>query len=51
MAQKNATPTREQAVSIRRARLNPCDWVVVKELKLTLIIRNRWTSVVKLIDK
>ena len=51
MPQKNATPTREQAASLRRAGLNAWDWVVIKDLKLTLIVRNRCTGVVKLIDK
>lgn len=51
MAQKNAIPTREHAASLRKAGLRPEYWVVVKELRVTLIVRNRQTCEIRLIDK
>ena len=44
MAQKNATPTSEQKVTIAKAGLNPDRWVVVKDLNYSMIIRNRETN-------
>jgi hypothetical protein len=51
MAQKNATPTREQQASIKAAELNPLMWTVLKELPSSLIIKHRITDEVKLIKK
>ena len=51
MAQKNATPNREQAAILRRNGLDPHYWTIVKELHLTLIVRNRVTYEVKLVNK
>jgi hypothetical protein len=51
MAQKNATPTREQQASIKAAELNPIYWVVLKDLPSSLIIKHRWTGEVKYINK
>ena len=51
MAQKNATPTAEQQLTIVRAGLKPIEWVVIKDLKYSMIIRNRLTNEVKLIGK
>ena len=51
MAQKNATPTAEQMINIAKAGLNPHYWVVVKDLKYSMILRNRETNEVKLIGK
>ena len=51
MAQKNATPTKDQQVSIKAAGLNAAQWVVVKELPSQLIIRNRDTNEYILIDR
>lgn len=50
-AQKNATPTKEQQDIMRRNRLKPWEWTVIKELRTILIIRNRVTSRVRMIDK
>ena len=51
MAQKNATPTKDQQASIKSAGLNAAQWVVVKELPSQLIIRNRDTNEHRLIDR
>ena len=51
MAQKNASPTAEQQVTIAKAGLNPHYWVVVKDLHYSMIIRNRETQEVRIIGK
>ena len=51
MAQKNATPTKEQATRIKAAGLTPIEWVVMKELNHSMIIKHRITGEVKLIEK
>ena len=51
MAQKNATPTKAQAASIKRAGLNPKEWTVAKELVYSMFIRNRDTGAVQRIKK
>ena len=51
MAQKNATPTKEQQMTICNAGLKPDDWVVVKDLMYSMIIRNRYTNEHKMIYK
>ncbi len=51
MAQKNATPTKEQAAVIERHGLKKAFWVVVKELPNSLIITNRFTGEFKVIEK
>jgi hypothetical protein len=51
MAQKNATPTREQKEAIKKAGLNPLMWTVLKELPSGLIIIHRIEKAVKLISK
>lgn len=51
MAQKNATPTKEQKESILKAGMNPLAWTVMKELTRRLIIRHRLTGKVRVIDK
>lgn len=50
-AQKNATPSREQQDTMRRSGLKPWEWTVVKELRTLLIIRNRVTMEIRMIDK
>lgn len=50
-AQKNTTPTQEQQAVMRRNHLKPWEWTVIKELRTILIIRNRVTSQVRMIDK
>lgn len=51
MAQKNATPSKEQKESIIKSELNPLLWTVMKELKHALVIRHRLTGKVRVIDK
>jgi hypothetical protein len=51
MAQKNATPTKEQAETICKAGLKPDCWLVVKELLYIMYIRNRQTEEVRKIGK
>lgn len=51
MAQKNATPSKEQQMDICHAGLNPADWVVVKDLLYSMIIRHRYTNEYRMIGK
>lgn len=51
MAQKNATPAREQQAAIKRAGFDPAEWVVKHDLNHTLIIRNRSTGTVRVVNK
>ena len=51
MAQKNATPTKEQKAELERNGLKPMCWVVVKDLNTQLIVRHRITGEFKLLDK
>ena len=51
MAQKNATPTKEQAEVLKRHGLNPAFWVVVKDLPNSLIIKKRAVGDFKVINK
>lgn len=51
MAQKNATPSKEQARHIKANGLLPIEWVVMKDLIHSMIIRHRITGEVKVIDK
>lgn len=51
MAQKNATPSKAQAEIIRRNDLDPRYFTVIKDLNHSMIIKNRFTGEVKLIDK
>ena len=51
MAQKNATPDKDQAQTIVRAGLNPMYWTVVKDLRYSMIICNRETKEVRMIGK
>lgn len=51
MAQKNATPTKEQQGFIRAAGLSPAYWAVAKELTSSLIICHRETNEFRLINK
>ena len=44
MAQKNATPTKEQQMNICKAGLKPDDWTVVQDFLYSMIIRNRSTG-------
>ena len=51
MTQKNATPSKAQAEIIRRAGLDPQDYVVVRTLEHSIIVRNRATDEFKVLDK
>ena len=51
MAQKNATPTREQQAVLVKNGLRSELWVVVKETQGSLIIKQRITSEFKVIRK
>lgn len=51
MAQKNATPTKEQTALLKQAGLSAIGWVVVKEFANSMIVRCRITGEFKLIEK
>ena len=51
MAQKNATPSKEQARIIKANGLTPIEWVVLKDLNHRMIIKHRITHEVKLVEK
>ena len=51
MAQKNATPTKEQAQVLEKHGLKAHSWVVVKEFQNSMIVRNRFTGEFKHIGK
>ena len=51
MAQKNATPTKEQQALLKNAGLSALAWTVVKEFPNSMIVRNRVTGDFKLIQK
>lgn len=51
MAQKNATPTKEQKAALKKNGLPEYLWVVMKDVGRSLIVRHRITGEVKLIEK
>lgn len=51
MAQKNATPSKEQQEIIKRNGLQPCVWTVMQDLNHAMIVKHRITGEVKVIDK
>ena len=51
MAQKNATPTKAQQEVLKRNGLNVLEWVIIKELNHSMIVKHRNTGEVKIIDK
>lgn len=51
MAQKNATPTREQQAVLVKNGLRPALWVVVKDLPGSLIVKQRITGEFRVINK
>lgn len=51
MAQKNADPSKQQAEIIRQNNLDPRHFTVIKELNHSMIIKNRFTKEVRMIDK
>ena len=51
MAQKNATPTRQQQEVMRKNGLNSILFVVVKDLPHIMIIKHRITGEIKVLDR
>lgn len=51
MAQKNSTPTKEQARVLEKHGLKAVLWVVVKELSGSMIVKHRITGEFKVISK
>ena len=51
MAQKNATPTREQAQIIEKNGLKSTCWVVVKEMPHSMLVKHRITGEFRMINK
>ena len=51
MAQKNATPTRQQQEVLKRNGLIAITWVVIKELNHSMIVKHRITGEIKVIEK
>lgn len=51
MAQKNASPTKEQAKVLEKNGLNKLTWVVIKDLNHSMIVKHRVTGEFKVIDK
>lgn len=50
MAQKNATPTKEQQEALRKAGLSAQLWTIVKVFHNSMIIRHRATGEFKMIS-
>ena len=51
MAQKNATPSKAQAETIKRHGLQPHLYTVVKELPYSLIVKHRITGEFSVLEK
>ena len=51
MAQKNATPSKEQQAILKANGLSPFAWVVIKEFDHSMIVRHRFYGDVKHIEK
>lgn len=51
MAQKNATPTRQQAEFIRRSGRDPLYYTVIRDLPNSLIVMDRLTKTVEIVEK
>lgn len=51
MAQKNASPTKEQERVLKKHGLMIHCWVVVKDLERSMIVKHRITGEFKLISK
>ena len=51
MAQKNATPTKEQIQVLERNGLNKLTWVVIQDFNRSMIVKHRITGEVKHINK
>ena len=51
MAQKNVTPSKEQLGVIKKNGLLPAMFVVLQDLQYSMIVKNRITGEVRVIDK
>lgn len=51
MAQKNASPTKEQAEVLEKNGLNKLTWVVLEDMNHYLVVKHRITGDVKHIKK
>lgn len=51
MAQKNATPTKEQSRVLEKNGLKPLAWAVVKDLQFSMIVRHKITGEFRVINK
>ena len=51
MAQKNATPNKAQQQVLKSNGLNVLTWVVIKDLNHSMIVKDRITGEVKMINK
>ena len=51
MKQKNASPTKEQAEILRKNLLNPAEYIVVKDLKYSMIVRHRYSGEHQIVKK
>ena len=51
MAQKNASPTREQKQIMERYGLKPVCWTVLRNLNHNLIVKNKFTGEVRYLEK
>lgn len=51
MKQKNASPTKEQADILRKNQLNPAEYVVVKDLKQSMIVKHRYSGEHQIVKK
>lgn len=51
MAQKNATPTRQQQEVMRKNGLNSILFVVVKDLPHSMIVKHRIIGEIKVLDR
>lgn len=51
MAQKNASPTKEQAEVLVKNGLNKLTWVIIQDFSKSMIVKHRITGEVKHINK
>ena len=51
MAQKNATPTKEQKDILERNGLKAMCWTVIQDFQHGMIVRNKLTGDVKMLNK
>lgn len=51
MKQKNDSPTKEQAEILRKNQLDPAEYVVVKDLKISMIVKHRYTGEHQIVKK